>query len=83
MTHTILKQRTQLIEALEHRIELQERRYKRLLETHSDQDSGAAKQKHSELMVQADALTRAYRNAQSLVLDYIRMSEWSKDELRK
>jgi hypothetical protein len=83
MTHTLSEQVTRLIASLDHRIELQERRYKRLMKTHSDQTSSAAQQKHSELMVEADALSRAYRNAQSLILEHIRMSEWSKDELRK
>lgn len=79
--HTIRRQLHELNAAFEARIEAQDRRYKRLVDAFNSEASGAAKQKHIELMNEADALSRAYRNAQLLVIETIRLSEWSKDEL--
>lgn len=79
--HTIRRQLHELNAAFQARIDAQEQRYKRLIESFNSSDSGAAKQKHIELMNEADAISRAYRNAQLLVIETIRLSEWSKDEL--
>jgi hypothetical protein len=79
--HTIRRQLHELNAAFQSRIDAQERRYKRLIKSFNSSDSDAAKQKHIKLMNEADAISRAYRNAQLLVIETIRLSEWSKDEL--
>jgi hypothetical protein len=78
--HTIKSQLEKLESALDSRIELQERRYRRMIATYDDLTSGAAKQKRNELMAEADGMSRAYRNAQSLVFEFIRLSEWTNEE---
>jgi hypothetical protein len=78
--HTIQRQLKDLEAAFASRIDIQERRYKKMIATYDDLTSGAAKQKRNELLAEADGMSRAYRNAQLLVIEFIRLSEWTNEE---